>query len=339
MDTVIQSRRQIWIDALKGLGIITVVAGHIGGIIPDSFGLFRMPLFLFVAGYLFKPAPDLKDYFYKKVIHLIVPYCCFLILIYTPQAVINVNKGNDTLLEAVARPFIGGPFLFGWTGVFWFITCLFFVQQALNYLLNRYTEQKVTGIMVIFLAVSYINSELFPNIWLPWSLNAVFAAAPICYAGYLYRKYVNRLHTYQYLILLLILLVSLSFPGNSYNIKTNFYGIPVITFISAILAILALTYIAKILEKKSWSYKPFTQLSKASMVIMYLHQPLQYSAQTYLSMNNPYIRLIAVVTICVGIYYLISQTVFGRGLLLGSVTDFKRVISSSEYSEVITSKS
>ncbi|WP_257668494.1 acyltransferase family protein [Parapedobacter tibetensis] len=339
MDVNIKSDRQIWIDTLKGIGIIIVVAGHIGGIIPESFGLIRMPLFLFVAGFLFKPSPDWKGYLYKKIIHLLVPYICFLFLIYTPQAIMNVHKGNDTWIEAIARPLIGGPFLFGWTAVFWFITCLFFVQQLMNLLLNRYSEKRVIIIMAISLAISYINSEIFPKVWLPWSLNAVFAAAPIFYVGYLYKKYVMGLNSYYYMILLLILLVSLSYPGNSYNIKTNFYGIPIITFVSAIFAIVALTYIAKMLEKRSWSSKPFTQLSKGSMIIMYLHQPLQYSANTYLSMHNPYIRLVIVISVCLIAYYLISQTTVGRGLLLGSVNDFKRVLSKNPYPKIVTSKS
>jgi len=315
--------RLLWVDVLKGIGIVTVVAGHVGGILAPEFGLMRMPLFLFVAGFLFKVQADQREYLFKKFVHLLVPYICFLILLYTPQAFMSVYHGHENVLQAIEKAVLGGRMLEGRAGVFWFVTCLFATQQIMNYLLNVYSEKKVMGIMAILLGLSFINSEWYPELWLPWSLNNVLAAAPIFFAGYMFRKMPINLKGFEFVMLLGVVFICTRVPNNLYNIKANNYGIPLVTFGSALIVLLCLITVSRFLVRFPVSTTIFGNISKGSMIIMYLHQSLQFVLKSIFVRDNSYLILGIVLCTCLIIYQFIKRSMYARALLLGSVTDFK----------------
>jgi fucose 4-O-acetylase-like acetyltransferase len=323
MAVIKENDRLQWVDVLKGIGIVTVVAGHIGGILPHEFGLMRMPLFLFVAGFLFKVQEDQKGYLFKKFVHLLVPYICFLFMLYTPQAFMSVYHGHESALQAIEKGILGGPLLEGRAGVFWFVTCLFATQQLLNYLLNAYSETKVMVIMAVLLCLSYVNSEWYPEFWLPWSLNGVLAAAPIFFLGYMFRKYPVNLKGFEFVLLFVVIYVCTRVPNNLYNIKANNYGIPLVSFASALVVLFCLITIARFLVRFPISTTIFGNISKGSMIIMYLHQSLQFILKGIFVRDNPYLILGIVICTCLVIYQLIKRSMYARALLLGSVSDFK----------------
>jgi len=74
-----------WLDAVKGLGIVAVVWGHVI-VDPALRGwvyLWHMPLFFFLAGYVFKPATDLRRSVRERSLRLLVPYALFGMLLST----------------------------------------------------------------------------------------------------------------------------------------------------------------------------------------------------------------------------------------------------------------
>ncbi len=131
--------RLMWIDISKGLGILTVVAAHIyGGLTSSVIHIFHIPFFFFISGYLYNSVKNNKrSYFSDKAIHLLVPYFSFLILIYGPLAIEEIIK-HGLYANIVLPAIIGGRALGGWVGVFWFVTCLFAVQQLMHIILNKY---------------------------------------------------------------------------------------------------------------------------------------------------------------------------------------------------------
>jgi fucose 4-O-acetylase-like acetyltransferase len=51
-----------WIDVIKGIGIVFVVAGHTYiGEVKDFIFLFHMPLFFFISGFLFTQQEHKKN--------------------------------------------------------------------------------------------------------------------------------------------------------------------------------------------------------------------------------------------------------------------------------------
>lgn len=96
------SKREIWLDYVKAIGIILVVAGHCN--LPESIRnyiyLFHMPLFFFVSGYLFpKSINSTKEFLKKKAQRLLYPYfvCGLLIIIWNTIRCHNL-EGNLTKL-------------------------------------------------------------------------------------------------------------------------------------------------------------------------------------------------------------------------------------------------
>jgi len=315
----------LWIDIMKGLGMLAVVIGHIYvGEISRNIFIFHMPLFFFVSGYLFKPTFEYKNYFFKKVVHLLIPYFSFLIPLYitfTDFPSLDIKE----ILRYFSRPIIGGVMLNGYFGVFWFVTCLFLTQQIMNYLINKLNSKKLLLLILVILIVSYSNKYMFPQVWLPWNLNVVFHSIPIFYVGYIYKKRnfnINKI----FLVLLgfLVILFSFAFPENVYDMKFAEYGIPIITFISSLILILIIKLISIELSNYKLSNYIFSEIGKASMVIMYLHMPIYILTKSYFSKNLTICFLTAIILTYI-IHLVLSKFKFGKAFFLGSYMHFKEV--------------
>lgn len=329
-NTMNTSSRIGWIDTLKGIGILTVVAGHI---FPNSIArylfLFHMPLFFFIGGFLFKPSADWKEYLTKKSFHLLVPYVAFLCLIYVPYEIKEILTGKETIVKGLVRPILGGRFLIGWTAVFWYVTCFFLVQQLMNFLVNKLDRKIIGLLMLASLIISYTINKFLPHFpGLPWNADVVLAALPIFYMGYLYKGMQGDPGKYKWVFFMLLAVVAVFtyyYPANTYDMKTGNYGIPFVTLFSALVVVVCLIEIAKIIARYPVASKPFNEFGTASMIIMYLHQPVQFIALEQFSIVNPVARFLIALAVSMGGYYLLNSFTIGRGLFMGSLPDFKKI--------------
>jgi fucose 4-O-acetylase-like acetyltransferase len=293
----------VWMDSLKGMGILMVVAAHIySGFVPNSFYLFHMPLFFFISGYLLKPKTDYPRYWHEKSMHLLVPYVSFLCLIYPIQLYEffqTVRAWNfRSVIGVVAPPILGGKMLAGPAAIFWFVTCLFFTQQTVNYMVTRMARPRILAWMGLFLAISYVNAAFFPRFWLPLGINIVFAAAPIFYCGYLYRQGSFKLHLLPATVLAIL---SVAFLGmgykDAYNMKDAYYGIPGVSLVCAIAWIILLIAIAKVASNIFLLSSFLQRMGAASMVIMFMHQPIQVVMENFLGVHNESVRFLSALAI------------------------------------------
>jgi fucose 4-O-acetylase-like acetyltransferase len=174
------------------------------------------------------------------------------------------------------------------------------------------------------LGLSYINSVFFPKFWLPLNLNVVLAAIPLFFSGFAFRRIQNvgTINFVSVLIAISSLLAIIQGIKLPYNMKGSSYGIPVISFISAISVILVLIMIAQKITAVKFLSVPLIKLGDASMVIMYLHQPLQILLMQYFLVNGEFIRFFASTAIAFGIYLVLGQFTFGRAIFLGSYSDY-----------------
>ena len=143
-----------------------------------------MPLFFFISGYLLKPTTDYKKYLKRKIIHLLLPYLAFLLLILIP---FNLLEAKETIPNAFFRALFGGVYLYKWCGVFWFITTLFLTQQVFNFLVTKLKSKHISMLTALILA--YINASYFQRHSFPWGSNIVLYSVPIFYCGYIYKQY------------------------------------------------------------------------------------------------------------------------------------------------------
>jgi fucose 4-O-acetylase-like acetyltransferase len=318
-------KKEHWIDVLKGIGILSVVVAHVyEGPIRIAIYAFHMPLFFFLSGYLFKPK-SLYPFFFDKTLHLLVPYVSFLLLFYFPFTPLP-DSSFKQISSYLMRPVLGGTWLWGYCAVFWFVTCLFLVQQIVNLLLVKFSIRLVSLIAFGMLCLGYANEWLSPSFRLPWNAHVVLMALPIFYIGYLYKQYTPKIPLLLVCALSLLSLISvLTINGLSYDMKFTKYGIPFISL--AVSAVLTL-----FLQQISWKVspmrlsKPFIELGNASMVLMYTHQPIQLIVRDYLT-ENPHIRCLFAVAISYLLYRLFTYFAISRALLLGSKADFWKLCS------------
>ena len=150
--------------------MVLVVIGHYPGEL--NFPLskyiywFHMPAFFLLSGLFFKPVFEqglmLKG-FKKRFMQLIVPYLFFLVAITVTRYGMEIGSGNTDLtwyLNDLWKLVIGGRFVRGAYGVFWFVTTLFFSFILLT-LITRYLSRVKQFTLLSALYVAAHAESLF----------------------------------------------------------------------------------------------------------------------------------------------------------------------------------
>jgi fucose 4-O-acetylase-like acetyltransferase len=317
-----------WVDTVKGIGILAVVAGHVySGFTSRFMFMFHMPLFFFIGGFLQKSTTDYLGYLRRKSLHLLVPYVMYLILLNVGTMLPAVRAYRMShqldLYNSIEPAVFGGRSLMGVTAVFWFITCFFFTQQVVNLVVTRCKHSFAMALMCLSLLLSYINSLLFPNLSLPWDINVVLGAAPIFYLGHLYRL---KKWNLQFTVAALGAVISVILLGLGYHVpfdmKIADYGIPIVSLLVATCWIIVLVVIAKKCTAMNVVGKCLRELGAASIVIMFTHQFIQYTvnASHRFGTHNSNARFVAAIAIPYMLYLVARKNRILAILLLGSGT-------------------
>ena len=326
-----------WVDTCKGLGIYLVVLGHakINPTLHYFIYIFHMPLFFFLSGYLHSINRNLGSYVRRKMLHLLLPYASFLLLLYPIELrhVLLHHGFGPPLSHAIFAALWGGNQLRGVYGVFWFLPCLFFTQQIMNFLLANYRFFTVNALVLIALILSYANAQLFPQFSLPLDANVVLAAMPFFYLGFL-AKSIKARHPTLILIstsgaALGAYLVHISIPI-SYDMRAGGYGIPGLSFILAICCAACVVGISKLSTAVPALQKVLSGLGAASMGIMFIHNGLLLVP--YLgnwAQEHGYPGSILFTAISFSMTWLLQRAAVTRALLLGSQADFRRLLDDA----------
>ncbi len=315
----IQNNRLLWADVFKGFGIIAVVLGHVfEGDLHDFIFSFHMPLFFFIGGYFFKPTSNYTLYFKTQFKRLMIPYFSFLLLIvFSAKLVAGVNVFDINVLKGMfVKILFGGRLLVSYAGVFWFVTCYYFTQQVSNILFDRFSDKILILISMLSLILSFINAYFFSHLLVPFNVNVVFASFPFFLFGFLVKKWHFRLNNSTLFFSFLVALSLVLFlENNTYDMKYAIYGIPFVTFICSSIIILAIRRCSKILSKYRFSHY-IGHLGKASLVIMYLHQPLHVLSVEFIT-ESKFIVFVMAITLSYIFYHLLLMNTFTRVIFLG----------------------
>ncbi len=334
------TERKQWVDVLKGFGILLVVAGHVlTGTTVVVIYMFHMPLFFFISGVLFKPENDVREYAVKKSVHLLIPYLSFLFLLNSDKIVnaffLFLTSPSVGLLfscgKEIAKQLYGGVVLWGVTGVFWFVTCLFFTQQCFNYLILKC--KKAETVLLVFLAyvLSLANAFFVPEARFPLALNTVFAALPFFAAGYFGKPYLENKRVMGFVIAVFFVAVFFVERAGSvklnYNMKLANYGWPFVSFLIALGGIGFSVWLARAVSVVALFEKFFSSLGRASLVIMFLHQAIQLPMKDsgFPLLCLPAARIFFAVLISFLLYRVCEKTAWFRILFLGSYEDFRHL--------------
>jgi fucose 4-O-acetylase-like acetyltransferase len=325
-----------FIDVAKGLGIIMVVIGHISNnkLITGIIYQFHMPLFFFVSGYLFIIKENERNNFYSKLKQLGIPYVIFLFIISIVQfyhffLIEHTLLSFKNIFFFITRAILGGRWLAAHATVFWFVSVLFLVTILMNYILLRISSLKIKIVMFVFLLLSYINSIYFQNIIIPLDANVVLAAGPIFYFGYLFKNLNIDKFIYPCLIMVSVaffLDYSNKLPIVDY--KNGIYGMPIFSFMISISFIIFIFKTASVLcNVSNYLTNILTEIGKASLVIMFLHQIIQIYCNIYIN-ENVLLRIILSILVPYIVYYFANKNRLGRILFIGSSKEFDVIIKN-----------
>ena len=173
------------IDALKGIAIFLVILGHSIIVYPidlhqnalcasifDFISTVHMPLFFIISGYNYSYNGNYKEFIFKKIKRLLIPYFVFNLLEIIPRVLLSnyINSQID-----IAQ-FIKNMFLYG--GNYWFIYVLFIYYLLLPFI-NSYIKKYSLAFVIVSIFLNIFNpgQELF-------TLNLVFRYLPFLAVGY-----------------------------------------------------------------------------------------------------------------------------------------------------------
>ena len=204
-----KKKRITWVDVTKGFLMILVVIGHYPGELDFPLAKyiywFHMPAFFILSGLFFKPVLDKKDIkptIHKRFMQLIVPYLFFLVSITLVRYGMEIVSGNRDLawyLNDLWTLAIGGRFIRGAYGVFWFVTTLFFTYLFFMWLTTYFNRMKQFMILAIFYVIAHFESifamhviggkpsEAAQSIPMIWNIDVALMAIVYFAIGYYFK--------------------------------------------------------------------------------------------------------------------------------------------------------
>lgn len=308
-----------YIDTAKGIGILSVLIGHI---FPrqnvDFIYLFHMPLFFFISGFLLSPQPT-TSFLTKKTKALIIPYISFVLIIIFLNTVLSAILGDFTIFD-VAKSLIksvyGGALLKGDLGAYWFITVLFISIITMNWMLNYFNARKIVIISIAMYAASFLNQHYISSIDFPLGVNICLQAIPLMYIGYLSRHNQKLFKILSAAGMVFLLLYVLLHPESMrVDFKASQYGIPVINTLLSI----TLIYITFLLSNALRGIGLLKFIGSASLTIMFTHQWIHFHLIA-LGFENLYAILFITLVLSIACHLLFKKWWLSSSLLLGKST-------------------
>ncbi len=329
-----------WVDTFKGLGILLVVLGHLynRGLIRDWIFLFHMPAFFFIGGLTFRVSRSPREQLQRDAWRLLIPYVAFLHLIYPTMMLIRLARGPQ---QATAKIFVdqlwnlvaGGPLLLGWASVFWFITCFFLTKQVYHGVRSRMSLPR-SGVAVA--SMSLVGVALYhfsPNFWLPWCADVVLVAIFFFwlgeFTGGLREEPRARFVASGIGIAAAVagLWGILSGEPWSMMMKNGDYGVPVLSVLLAGGTVIAMAELSIVLDRIPGLSHVLRYCGRASLAILFMHQPLQLILRDFFGFTDSTPRLALTLAGCVVGYELMRRAALTRALYLGSISDQRRLFS------------
>lgn len=308
---VFTKKRQPYFDFIKGIAIISVIIIHVVHVFlyhsktNDIFLLitinnltrFAIPFFFVCSGILltarYSSKINLKEFYYKKFINILLPYIILNIIIASLQGI---------SITAFLYNIISGKGMLP----YYFVIVLFQLYLLFPLVLN-YKDSR------IFLVVSFfvsLFSYLTPQVWQIYGILFVGKFFFFFAYGMYARNYFLSFDSaqdknkkdifYWYLIIFLYILIFFVFPGYYYNIRL-FYGIAMFN--------LFFIYREKIISMDKKLYDLICSYGRNSLWIFLTHFPVVFTTYVYFRLFsfNYYILLILVFFFSVPASFLIGR--------------------------------
>lgn len=284
--------REKWVDFVKGVAILCVIAGHsnLGNTVTNILYFFHMPIFFIISGYLSSPQEKFRRVIIHKAKSLLYPYFIFGFLIICYNTVISFYKGREVkyyLYKEFAALFYGNFIWennFQYIGVLWFLVALFSVFVIVNLLDNIAKKWRLAG-YGLFLTMgglfSYLN--ISNKVRLPFCFDIACVAFLFFLAGRslypIYKKSVLKYYAHFMILLGGVLLGFWNqeivaylhlYPVTHVDMLYMNYGALPIFYGSAVLISFPIFRLAEMIYRQH-SYMFLEHLGKISLLLMVIH--------------------------------------------------------------------
>lgn len=289
--------RHQWIDALKGFGIILVIAMHssIYCIFPTISILLTagyMAMFFILSGYTAKKE-NITSGMAKKAKRLLIPYIFYGIIITSFFAILDLVYGYFNTREWIGLLYSRHSlYPLGTTtnvvllssrsiSPLWFLTAMFFSFLWFYLYANiKKTASKVLCIIIYIIATIMLY---YSPILLPWSLDTSFLCALFIITGYQFKEYAikeykkNLLYFLTLSAILAAYIALVSFNDNA-NLSIRIYGelgalSIILYYILSLLITIIYSEVLKLCNKNMLG-RFLSFVGKHSLRIMCIHMPL-----------------------------------------------------------------
>lgn len=321
-----EKRHYDFLDAMKGMGIILVVLGHVSLIEPLNTVIyaFHMPLFFFISGFLFFFSR--KEHFViRRLKSLLTPYLIFSLLTFCYWAFLERGMRGQTGIP-VFTPLLniftgqGGNDGYAFNVVMWFIPCML-MTQLVFYLAERFIKSRffLAALIVLLSAAGYLYS-LFSPFRLPWCLDAMTMALPFYALGYILAGKgmlcsISKGKAAALSAVFLAILIPLALINGKADMNNNIYQNYFLFYVAAACGIAFIWMISQLCRFRWLKY-----LGNASIIIMCIHEPvkrvaIQLAASAMQTSSGAargnlfFVPLLsaAVILVCVPVYTLIKR--------------------------------
>lgn len=284
--------RIVWLDALKGIGILLVIISHSNLQLPfmNFFTAGYIQLFFIAAGFTYKSSFKPFGFVEKKAKRLLLPYFTYgllTLLFYTLVGGQNVLKGICGLLYGCyslqAYPNCDFRILPIGTQPLWFLPAMFSAYMVLCIKERIAKEKRLLFFILILMIQLGLSCQTY---LLPWSLDIAIYFALCILFGALFKEYFfleKRKGIFFVVLLIYGLLICIN---KNINLSIREYGSfryisLILSYIIGVFYIFILSYICRQFEKNIF-IGVLAKIGNSSMRLMCIHYPIMILVSDFL---------------------------------------------------------
>ena len=280
-------QRLLWLDGMKGIGILIVMIGHFCHL-PNILTTGFMPLFFFAAGFTYRPSVSYSDTMRKKGKRLLIPWLVYGLIIFFVERCYDLLThsfswsvfGERLAGQIYMRSSFYWPFdyilqgnMLSTNGPMWFLCTLFFVfVYMVGY--ERCQKKRLFGIMAVLLAfITYQVPFQFP-----WGMELALVGMLTMLVAIHFNQQLNGIGLMGLIPLLIIATITysiLTFFNGQTNMFFRCYGthgyLSVLVFyLQGVLYSLIVFALCRLLEQ-SFFIRIIAYLGKNSLRLLCTH--------------------------------------------------------------------
>ena len=268
--------RLLWIDQLKGIGIILMIYAHNFPFLEYYIYTFHMPLFFFVAG-IFHPKEFNKDKIIRRAKSILIPYFVWSFFLFLFWFLIGRNYGDSVNHKySILKNFIGIFYAQGdnqymnWGIPMWFLPCIFLTFIFYGYVSKIKIDKLKALVLILLITIGFMYSYFF-NTKLPWSIDIALVSLSFYSIGnYLKNWILKPIKENKFLIFLVILILHFTlvfFNTTKVDMYRAIYGIPILFLLNGLSGTLMVLMLCKSINLP----KILGYFGKHTIVLLALH--------------------------------------------------------------------